>query len=157
MDLETLQEQVDKDLKINDTELDLESLKTPQLHNKYMKHYTKFKLMLTKAETFDTDNIHSFDLANMFWNFYQNPRSGEIYNTGGARHSNCSILEAIQMCEEITGNRMNYIYSDANRIGDHIWYISDIRKFKSHYPKWDFQYNLHDILSQIYKGMKDRV
>ena len=51
MDLETLQEQVDKDLKINDTELDLESLKTPQLHNKYMKHYTKFKLMLTRAET----------------------------------------------------------------------------------------------------------
>ncbi len=103
------------------------------------------------------DNIHSFDLANMFWYFYQNPRSGEIYNTGGARHSNCSILEAIQMCEEITGNRMNYIYSDANRIGDHIWYISDIRKFKSHYPEWDFQYKLHDILSQIYMGMKDRV
>jgi len=103
------------------------------------------------------DNIHSFDLANMFWYFYQNPRSGEIYNTGGARHSSCSILEAIQMCEEITGNRMNYIYSDANRIGDHIWYISDIRKFKSHYPEWDFQYKLHDILSQIYMGMKDRV
>ena len=79
------------------------------------------------------DNIHSFDLANMFWHFYQNPRSGEIYNTGGARHSNCSILEAIQICEEITGNRMNYIYCDENRIGDHIWYISDIRKFKSHY------------------------
>ena len=62
------------------------------------------------------DNIHSFDLANMFWNFYQNPRSGEIYNTAGARHSNCSILEAIQMCEEITGNRMNYSYSDTNMI-----------------------------------------
>lgn len=103
------------------------------------------------------DNIHSFDLANMFWHFYQNPRSGEIYNTGGARHSNCSILEAIQICEEITGNRMNYIYSDENRIGDHIWYISDIRKFKSHYPEWSFQYDLHDILSQIYEGMKDRV
>ena len=103
------------------------------------------------------DNIHSFDLANMFWHFYQNPRSGEIYNTGGARHSNCSILEAIQICEEITGNRMNYIYSDENRIGDHIWYISDIRKFKSHYPEWSFQYNLYDILSQIYEGMKDRV
>ena len=103
------------------------------------------------------DNIHSFDLANMFWYFYQNPRSGEIYNTGGARHSNCSILEAIQMCEEITGNRMNYIYSDANRIGDHIWYISDIRKFKSHFPEWNFQYNLHDILSQIYESMKDRI
>jgi len=103
------------------------------------------------------DNIHSFDLANMFWYFYQNPRSGEIYNTGGARHSNCSILEAIQMCEEITGNRMNYTYSDTNRIGDHIWYISDIRKFKSHYPEWKFEYDLHDILSQIYEGMKDRV
>ena len=103
------------------------------------------------------DNIHSFDLANMFWNFYQNPRSGEIYNTGGARHSNCSILEAIQICEEITGNRMNYNYSDTNRIGDHIWYISDIRKFKSHYPEWDFQYNLHDILGQIYEGMKNRL
>ena len=93
----------------------------------------------------------------MFWCFYKNPRSGEIYNTGGARHSNCSILEAIQMCEEISGNRMNYIYSDENRIGDHIWYISDIRKFKSHFPEWNFQYNLHDILSQIYESMKDRI
>ncbi len=96
------------------------------------------------------DNIHSYDLVNMFWNFYQAPRKGEVYNAGGSRHSNCSMLEAIELCEEISGEKLNYEYVEQNRIGDHIWYISDVSKFKSHYPEWNFKYNLRDILNEIY-------
>jgi CDP-paratose 2-epimerase len=96
------------------------------------------------------DNIHSWDLVNMFWHFHLNPRQGEVYNVGGSRHSNCSMTEAIEICEDITGNKMNYTYSDNNRKGDHIWYISDVSKFKSHYPKWKYRYDLNDILSQIF-------
>lgn len=103
------------------------------------------------------DNIHSYDLVNMFWHFYTNPRSGEVYNAGGGRHSNCSMLEAIAICEEITGSKMNYVYSENNRIGDHIWWISDVSKFKDHYPGWNWKYNLTDILSQIHEAMAQRV
>ena len=98
------------------------------------------------------DNIHSFDLIRMFEEFYKNPRSGEVYNAGGGRFSNCSMMEAITMCEEITGNKMNYRYSEDNRIGDHIWYISDTNKFKTHYPDWEQKYNCKDILVQIYQA-----
>jgi len=102
------------------------------------------------------DNIHSYDLVNMFWHFYQNPRQGEVYNAGGSRHSNCSMLEAIKMCEEITGNKMNWKYQDQNRIGDHIWWISDVRKFQAHYPDWHYTYNIRQILEEMYKNMKKR-
>jgi len=98
------------------------------------------------------DNIHSFDLVNAFWHFYQKPRMGEVYNMGGSRHSNCSMLEAIAMCEEITGKKMDYSYTETNRIGDHIWWISDVSKFKSHYPGWNYKYDLKDILVEIYKN-----
>ena len=98
------------------------------------------------------DNIHSWDLVNMFWYFYQNPRQGEVYNAGGGRYSNCSMAEAIEMCQEITGKPMNYQYSENNRIGDHIWWISDVSKFKAHYPSWNWKYNIHDILTQIFKA-----
>jgi len=103
------------------------------------------------------DNIHSWDLVNMFWHFYQNPRPGEVYNAGGGRFSNCSMLEGITLCEEITGNKMNYSYSETNRIGDHIWYISDLSKFKSHYPGWDWHYDLKTTLAQMYENIKQRV
>jgi len=103
------------------------------------------------------DNIHSYDLGSMFWHFYQNPRRGEIYNIGGGRHCNCSIIEAIALCEEITEKRMNYSYSDVNRSGDHIWWISDIRKVKSHYPGWSFKYDLQMIMEELYGGLKSRV
>ncbi|RZJ67911.1 MAG: NAD-dependent epimerase/dehydratase family protein [Flavobacterium sp.] len=96
------------------------------------------------------DNIHSWDLVNMFWHFYQNPKQGEVYNAGGGRFSNCSMAEAIAMCQEITGKPMNYEYTEANRIGDHIWWISDVSKFQSHYPEWTWKYNINDILTQIY-------
>ncbi len=96
------------------------------------------------------DNIHSHDLVNMFWHFYQNPRCGAVYNAGGGRHSNCSMREAIELCEKITGNEMNCTFTETNRVGDHIWWISDVSKFRRHYPQWNFKYNLEDILEQIY-------
>jgi CDP-paratose 2-epimerase len=98
------------------------------------------------------DNIHAYDMVNMFYHFYLSPGQGEVYNAGGSRHSNCSILEAVALCEEITGKRMNSTYSDNNRIGDHIWYISDVSKFKSRYPDWEYKYDLNDILVQIYNN-----
>lgn len=98
------------------------------------------------------DNIHSWDLVNMFWHFYQNPKQGEVYNAGGGRYSNCSMAEAISMCEQITQKPMNFVYSEANRIGDHIWWISDVSKFKKHYPEWTWKYNINDILTQIYQA-----
>jgi CDP-paratose 2-epimerase len=103
------------------------------------------------------DNIHSYDLVNMFWHFYQNPRLGEVYNAGGSRHSNCSMKEAIALCEKITGNAMNIHYKEENRIGDHIWWISDVRKFQSHYPDWNYRYTLEDIFHQIYEQLKERL
>tara|TARA_B110000483_G_scaffold234858_1_gene305543 strand:+ start:1366 stop:2427 length:1062 start_codon:yes stop_codon:yes gene_type:complete len=102
------------------------------------------------------DNIHSFDLVNMFWHFYNEPRAGEVYNVGGSRFSNCSMTEAIEMCENITGNKMNFSYLDNNRSGDHIWYISDVSKFKKHYKKWNYRYNLENILLQMFNNMKKR-
>jgi CDP-paratose 2-epimerase len=102
------------------------------------------------------DNIHSSDLINMFWNFYQNPRQGEVYNAGGGRFSNCSMKEAIALCEEIIGKKMNITYNDANRIGDHIWYISDLSKFQTHYPNWTWQYDLKSTMVEIFNFMKKR-
>lgn len=95
------------------------------------------------------DNIHSHDLVNAFWHFYQNPRSGEVYNMGGARNSNISMLEAIEKIEKILGKKANYELSEENRIGDHIWYVSDVSKFKQHYPDWDFEYDIDAILEEM--------
>jgi len=102
------------------------------------------------------DNIHSYDLVNMFWHFYNNPRSGEVYNAGGGRFANCSMLEAIQLCEEITDNKMNYSYSETNRIGDHIWYISDVSKFKGHYPDWNYTYDIRQTLAEMFLSISKR-
>jgi CDP-paratose 2-epimerase len=92
----------------------------------------------------------------MFWHFYQAPRTGEVYNAGGGRHSNCSMLEAIALCEGISGNKMNYSYAEANRIGDHIWWISDVQKFKEHYPNWNWQWDLEATLVEMYQNMLKR-
>ncbi|HEY4652428.1 MAG TPA: NAD-dependent epimerase/dehydratase family protein [Pontibacter sp.] len=102
------------------------------------------------------DHIHSYDLVNMFWHFYQNPRSGEVYNAGGSRHSSCSMKEAIKICENITGKKMHYSYTEANRIGDHIWWISDMSKFKQHYPDWNWKYSIEDIINQIFEAQQER-
>lgn len=103
------------------------------------------------------DNIHSGDLVNMFWHFYKAPRSGEVYNAGGSRHSNCSMLEAIAASEEIVGKKMRWSYSESSRIGDHIWWISDVSKFRGHFPEWDYQYDLTDILRQLHDGIGARL
>ena len=100
------------------------------------------------------DNIHAHDLVNMFWHFYQSPRHGEVYNAGGGRHSNISMIEAIAKIETVTGKKAHIEYRDDNRIGDHIWYVSDISKFKKHYPKWDYKYDIDAIIEDLVHGIK---
>lgn len=95
------------------------------------------------------DNIHAHDLVSMFWHFHQNPKAGEVYNAGGSRHSNVSMFEAIEKIENALNRKAKYEYVDENRIGDHIWYISDVSKFKSHYPKWNFTYNIDNIIAEL--------
>ena len=102
------------------------------------------------------DNLHSYDLINMFWHFYQNPKIGEVYNVGGGRYSNCSILEAIDQIQMITGKKINSKYKKEHRKGDHIWWISDIDKYRKHYPEWNFSYDLKKIISEINSEMFDR-
>lgn len=97
------------------------------------------------------DNIHSYDLVNMFWHYYQSPRCGEAYNAGGSRHSNISMLEAIKKIERILGKKGNIEYFDQGRRGDHIWYISNVGKFRKHYPDWDYKYDIDMILEEICK------
>lgn len=102
------------------------------------------------------DNIHSYDLVNAFYHFYQSPRVGEVYNIGGSRFSNCSMLEAIAICEEISDQKLNWNYVESNRIGDHIWWISDVAKFQSHYPNWKLTYSIKDILQEIFTNNIER-
>ena len=102
------------------------------------------------------DNIHSADLIRAFHEFFKNPRSGEVYNMGGGRHSNCSMLEAITLCEEITGKPFQWKYVDENRAGDHIWWISDCSRFQQHYPGWKLDYDVPRILQEIYEFNVER-
>jgi CDP-paratose 2-epimerase len=102
------------------------------------------------------DNIHSQDLARAFHAFYENPRVGEVYNIGGGRFSNCSMLEAIDICAEVAGRELDWIYSDQNRVGDHIWWISDLTKFKRHYPGWRQEYDVPRILREIHAANVER-
>ena len=99
------------------------------------------------------DNLHALDLVNMFWEYYQAPRPGEVYNAGGGRFSNCSMKEAIELCERRTGRKMDLAYDDNNRVGDHIWYISDTRKFQSHYPAWTQTYDVPRIIDEIVESL----
>jgi CDP-paratose 2-epimerase len=100
------------------------------------------------------DNIHSHDLVSMFWHFYKNPKQGEVYNAGGGRYANCSMIEAIAICEEISGKKLQYTLSNDNRIGDHIWYISDMTKFKTDYPEWVQEWPLKETMVDIYNNMR---
>jgi len=102
------------------------------------------------------DNIHSYDLVNALYHFYQNPRLGEVYNIGGSRLNSCSMLEAVRLCEKVAGKRLNWKYSESNRSGDHIWWISDVSKFKSHYPDWEYKYNLQGTVQQICTRIAER-
>jgi CDP-paratose 2-epimerase len=96
------------------------------------------------------DNIHCADLIAAFHAFYKDPGCAEIYNIWGGRESNCSMLEAIALCQTISGRELNYTYSEDNRSGDHIWYISDLTKFKQRYPDWAITYNVPRILQESY-------
>ena len=104
------------------------------------------------------DNIHSLDLVNMFWEFHKNPKQGEVYNAGGGRDNSTSILEAIDTINKIAGtNWSNYTISEQNRIGDHIWYISDLRKFRTHYPNWNITIDLEETIKQMVDFEKSKL
>lgn len=95
------------------------------------------------------DNIHSYDVVNAFYHFYQKPKVGEVYNIGGSRYSNTSVLEAITKIEAILDKKAKIKYDPKNRLGDHIWYISDVSKFKNHYPEWEYTMNFDKILKEL--------
>lgn len=95
------------------------------------------------------DNIHSHDLVRAFWHVFEQPRSAEVYNIGGGRVANCSMLEAIGLVQEMTGRPLDWVYSDTNRAGDHIWWVSDIRRFMAHYPGWQIEYDLPKTLREM--------
>jgi CDP-paratose 2-epimerase len=95
------------------------------------------------------DNIHSHDLVNAMYEVYKKPRKGEVYNMGGSRYSNISMIEAIKKIENIFGKKARIIYEKNPRIGDHIWYISDVSKFQLHYPSWKYEYDIDRILLDI--------
>lgn len=101
------------------------------------------------------DNIHSFDVANFIERFIKAPRCGEVYNLGGGRENSCSILEAFERVQALTGKKMHYEYVNQNREGDHICYISDLSKLKEHYPGWDITKSLDDIFEEIVKAWSD--
>jgi CDP-paratose 2-epimerase len=98
------------------------------------------------------DNIHSADLVRAFEAFQAAPREAAIYNIGGGRECNCSMLEAIVLCEEIAGRPLQWELSDEARIGDHRWWISDLEAFKRDYPDWRLEYSVPDILREIYEA-----
>tara|TARA_X000000950_G_scaffold39596_1_gene42691 strand:- start:310 stop:1359 length:1050 start_codon:yes stop_codon:yes gene_type:complete len=95
------------------------------------------------------DNLHSYDLVNCFWEFFKKPKNGEVYNIGGGRYSNCSIIEALNMVEEIKKIKIKRSIFKQPRVGDHIWYISDTKKFSIHYPKWKQKYNTKMIIEEL--------
>tara|TARA_B100000945_G_scaffold316930_1_gene318779 strand:+ start:105 stop:1151 length:1047 start_codon:yes stop_codon:yes gene_type:complete len=95
------------------------------------------------------DNIHSEDVVSCFWEYFKKPRKGEIYNMGGGRKSNCSIIEAFEIIEKLTNIRPIKELKKENRVGDHIWYISNMKKFNLHYPKWKQKYNSEKIIEQL--------
>ena len=95
------------------------------------------------------DNIHSEDLVNCFWNFFKKPRIGEAYNIGGGRKSNCSIIEAINYVELLTNINVKKTYKKENRVGDHIWYISNTKKFRNHFPNWKQKYGTNEIIEEL--------
>jgi CDP-paratose 2-epimerase len=102
------------------------------------------------------DNIHSYDVARAIEEIFHNPRCGEIYNLGGGRKNSCSIREAFDCVEQLTGHRMQYEYVDETRKGDHICYITDLSRFRSHYPQWEITKSLDDIFKEIIDAWEGR-
>jgi CDP-paratose 2-epimerase len=101
------------------------------------------------------DNIHSSDLVNAFWHFFSSPRYAEVYNIGGGRYSNCSIIEANKIMENISNKKTKLFFESKPRSGDHIWWISDIRKFQSHYKNWSIKYNINCIIEDMYRSSQN--
>lgn len=102
------------------------------------------------------DNIHSYDLVSAFWRYFQEPRPGAVYNMGGSRYSNCSMLEAINYAQEMCGRELAYQISAEARSGDHIWWISDVRKFQRDYPGWAYRYDLKLTMQEIVAATQER-
>jgi CDP-paratose 2-epimerase len=103
------------------------------------------------------DNIHSEDVASFIYEFWKSPRVAEVYNLGGGKSNSCSVLEAFNMAEAVTGRKMNWCYVDENRIGDHICYYSDLRKMQAHYPNWKLVKTLPMIFEEIATSWKQRL
>jgi CDP-paratose 2-epimerase len=103
------------------------------------------------------DNIHSYDVARFIDFFIQTPRIAQVYNLGGGKDNTCSILEAFSISESISGKKMEYVYVDKNREGDHICYYSDLRKMKAHFPGWDITKSLKDTIEEIVKSWQNRI
>jgi CDP-paratose 2-epimerase len=102
------------------------------------------------------DNLHSADLVRAFAAFHAAPRSGAVYNIGGGRESNCSLLEAIDLCERIAGVELQRTIVDEPRIGDHRWWISDLSEFRRDYPQWQVTYDVPEILAEIHAHNAER-
>jgi CDP-paratose 2-epimerase len=102
------------------------------------------------------DNIHSTDLVQCFWHFMRAPKAGAVYNMGGSRHSNCSMLEAIDLIAELSGLQVDYTLSHEARSGDHIWWISDVRKFQRDYPGWAYSFDLRATLAEMIDSARER-
>lgn len=102
------------------------------------------------------DNIHSYDVARFMEEFIKAPRVAEVYNIGGGKNNTCSIWEAFEMIETLSGKKMLYDYTDENRIGDHICYYSDLSKMRAHYPNWDITRSLEQIFREVYEGWQVR-
>ncbi len=102
------------------------------------------------------DNIHSADLVRAFDAFHHSPRPAATYNIGGGRQSNCSMLEAIDLCETIAGRQLNWELSDQHRIGDHRWWISDLEPFRRDYPQWEITHDIDAVLREIYEQNAER-
>jgi CDP-paratose 2-epimerase len=102
------------------------------------------------------DNIHAHDVAMAFAAFHANPRQAAVYNLGGGRESNVSMLEAIALCQRIAGRELDYTLSAKARIGDHRWLISDLQAFETDHPEWRLSYGVEDLLRDIYEQNADR-
>jgi CDP-paratose 2-epimerase len=102
------------------------------------------------------DQIHSYDVVRAFEEFINNPRPGEVYNLGGGRSNSASMLECIKMVEDMTGKKLNYTYTDQNRTGDHICYISDLTKLKNHFPNWGITKSLPQICEEIIQAQRSK-
>lgn len=102
------------------------------------------------------DNIHSHDLVRAFHAFFKRPRRGEVYNIGGGRASNCSMLEAIEMAERLSENELRWSYDERHRVGDHMWWISDLTRFRAHYPDWTLSYDVAEIIREIVDAGRER-